>query len=334
MAVSSERPCTQPVPILDHSIGILLGDGNGSFSGMRIIPLGRARPLALALGDVNGDAYEDIAVVSSGTNTINILLGTNHGAFTPAMVIATGFDTLLCSIVLADFNGDARLDIAVVDEIINVMSVLLGYGDGQFAERQVIDLGTGARAMAIAAGDFNNDTRPDIVVGNYETNAIGLCVLLGSSQRGFVARKSLFTGLGSQPWNLAVGDFNNGHFLDIATGHRERSEIAIFTGRGDGTFTNMTSYASSDFSSGHGMAVGHLNDDAFLDIVVANNHTNEIGIYMGFGDGRFADAQLFSTKYGSRPIAVAVGDFNKDNKSDIAVACFRSNTVEIFLKRC
>ncbi len=79
------------------------------------------------------------------------------------------------------------------------------------------------------------------------------------------------------------------------------------------------------------VAVGDFNNDTWLDIVVANNAVNNIAIFLGYGNGTFLTGMTYSTGSDSAPYMVAVGDFNSDHRSDIAVANFGSNSVGIFL---
>ncbi|CAF4399228.1 unnamed protein product, partial [Adineta steineri] len=63
------------------------------------------------------------------------------------------------------------------------------------------------------------------------------------------------------------------------------------------------------------VAVGQLNQDAYVDIVVINNGDNSISVFLGFGNGSFANQTKYLT--GGSPTFVAVADFNDDTKLDI-----------------
>ncbi|CAF2033924.1 unnamed protein product, partial [Rotaria magnacalcarata] len=75
------------------------------------------------------------------------------------------------------------------------------------------------------------------------------------------------------------------------------------------------------FSTGflpQSVAVGDFNNDARLDIVVANNGSNDVSVLLGYGNGSFQNQMTFPT--GSEPQSVAVGDFNNDTQLEIVVA--------------
>src|SRR5438128_1431472 len=86
----------------------------------------------------------------------------------------------------------------------------------------------------------------------------------------------------------------------------------------------------SSSSQPRSIAVGDLNNDHQMDIVVVNYGTNNIGILLGYGDGSFQDQMTFSTGYDSIPYSLAVGDLNKDNQLDIIVANYGTNNIGIF----
>ena len=158
-------------------IGVLLGNGDGTFRTPVAYSSGGLYALAVAIGDVNGDGKPDIVVANQcgssndcSAGSIGILLGNGDGTFQLASTTVTPVLANIQSLVLADFNGDQKLDVA--SGAGNV--VLLGNGDGTFQS----PIALGANGPGIAVGDFNGDGRPDLAVG-------GVSVLLNVS-KGFV----------------------------------------------------------------------------------------------------------------------------------------------------
>lgn len=66
-----------------------------------------------------------------------------------------------------------------------------------------------------------------------------------------------------------------------------------------------------------------------MDMVVANFGFDNVGIFIGYGDNSFANQTTYSMGLYSTPRMVAVGDFNNDNRSDIAVANFGTHRIVI-----
>jgi hypothetical protein len=82
------------------------------------------------------------------------------------------------------------------------------------------------------------------------------------------------------------------------------------------------------------VAVIDFNSDSFLDIIVAIPDVSTIGIFLGYGNGTFADLVKFSMGYGSLPSSVVVGDFNNDRKLDFAVVNEGTDSLKILLQTC
>src|SRR5262249_18133895 len=189
------------------SISILLGNGDGTFLAKTdvLLPL---TPYALTVADFNGDGKADIAVttqnttVSAPTDDVTLLLGNGNGTFqAPVSTVTdsfTGFQNLNAggrsSIQSADFNGDGRTDLAVVNNkdtwglggraqarppfpAVGSVSVLLGNGDGTFQAPRNFGVGIGANSVAV--GDFNGDGLPDFAVSSNNAPFLNLFLNAG-----------------------------------------------------------------------------------------------------------------------------------------------------------
>ncbi len=77
------------------------------------------------------------------------------------------------------------------------------------------------------------------------------------------------------------------------------------------------------------MAIGDVNEDGKLDLVVANFGANTISVLLGAGTGSFAPKTDLAT--GAGPFSVAIGDLNGNGQRDLAVANVTANTVSVLL---
>jgi hypothetical protein len=147
------------------SVSVRLGNGNGTFQGRQDFPAGFG-PRFVTVGDFNGDSKLDLVVGNVGPSTVNVLLGNGNGTFQPRQTFPAGARPF--SVAVADFNADGKLDLVVthVDETTDndVVSVLLGNGDGTFPAPQSYPAGSSPRFVAVA--DLNADSKLDLVVAN------------------------------------------------------------------------------------------------------------------------------------------------------------------------
>jgi hypothetical protein len=146
-------------------VSILLGNGDGTFGPARNFAAGQL-PASLAVADLNGDGKLDVAVANQDSNTVSVLLGNGDGTLGTASNFAVG--TTPTSVAIADLNGDGKLDLAVasgdVGNVSNVVSVLVGRGDGSFGAAAAFAAGPGFASVAIADLDGNGGL--DLVVAN------------------------------------------------------------------------------------------------------------------------------------------------------------------------
>ncbi len=99
-------------------------------------------------------------VVVTG-NTVTILLGNGDGTFTAA---PSQTQLVASKLVVADFNGDGKIDLATLDSVGGTLAVLLGIGDGTFNAPTPLPADSNFSASTLAVGDFNGDGKPDVAV--------------------------------------------------------------------------------------------------------------------------------------------------------------------------
>lgn len=281
---------------------------------------------SVAIGDLNNDRHMDIVVANTGTDTIGLFISKGDGTFEEQKPYSTGSNSRPYSIVVSNFNNDNYLDIAVANYAINSIGIFLGYGNGTFANQTLFSLGS-SRPFFISIGDFNNDNQTDIVIANDGTDSIG--ILFGRGNGSFRNPITFSTGYDSLPYSLVVGDFNRDNQLDIAIANHDTNNIQILLGLGNGSFINQHIYTTLSKSNPSSITMGDMNNDTYLDIIVANNGTRNIGIFLGHGDGSFSPQTVYLIRSNSHPEFVAVGDLDNDNILDIAVVDSQNDQVHV-----
>jgi hypothetical protein len=196
---------------------VLLGTGGGRFAANVDYQAGR-NPQGVALGDLNGDGHLDMVVANAGYDggwSVSVLLGNGDGTFVASVDYASGMGPT--SVVLGDLNNDGKLDIIMPNSNVSrvdTVSVLLGKGDGTFADE--VDYTTADYPRTAVLGDLNGDGWVDIVTSNsgeppWYSGTVS--VLLGNAD-GTFATKIDYLGGGR---SLALGDLNGDGRLDIVT---------------------------------------------------------------------------------------------------------------------
>lgn len=232
-------------------------------------------------------------------------------------------------IAVADFNGDGKPDLAILDN--QSLLIELGNGNGSFTAAPDSPINLNCGASSIVSGDVNGDGIPDLAL----SCGGSITILLGNGNGSFTqAAGSPFSLPASNPVSVAVGDFNRDGKLDLAVATSvccSTNDLIIMLGNGNGTFTEAN---GSPLTVGHSpnyVAVGDFNGDGKPDLAVSDSSDSTLTIFLGNGDGTFTAATGSPISASSDPIDIAVGDFNGDGKSDLAVALNGGNSVMVLL---
>jgi hypothetical protein len=146
--------------ISPDAVGILLGNGDGTFQTARPYTVGPT-PYAIALADLNRDGVLDVAVTRTGapgSRFITALYGGAGGGFGAPVSFPIPGSAL--DLAVADIDGDGVLDLLAPNGFGSTSFAFLhGLGGVTFAQDTDYFLGDSPFALAVA--DFNRDGRPE-----------------------------------------------------------------------------------------------------------------------------------------------------------------------------
>jgi len=269
-----------------NTVGVLLGNGDGTFRPATIYGSGGMFPGSVAVADVNGDGRPDILVTngcsdSNCDGTVGVLLGNGDGTFQPAVTYSSG-GNVAQSVAVADVNHDGKPDLLVANDCLGncsqlkgAVAVLLGNGDGTF-QAAVNYASGGIHANAVTAVDVNGDGNIDLEVSNLVPNAVG--VLLGNGDGTFQPAKIYSSNPGSPSTvvvSVGVVDVDGDGKPDLLVVNQSiggngnnGGAVAVLLGNGDGTFQAAVNYLSGGYQALR-VAVGDVNGDGRTDLLVA-----------------------------------------------------------------
>lgn len=211
-----------PDIVLSSSVGdyveVLLGQGNGEFGAPSYTQV-ENNTQSLGVGDLNNDQIPDVVTASLYLNTVSVLLGDGRGAFTIGQRVP-GCDKYPSSLVLADFNQDQKLDVAVSCQSGNV-GILLGNGDGTL--QPPIETPVGTYTWDVKAADLNGDSIPDLALASAKSNVVS--VLIGTGDGRFATPLTYSTGW--SPYGLTLGDLNGDGRPDLVTSSCSGCRVSV-----------------------------------------------------------------------------------------------------------
>jgi Bacterial Ig-like domain (group 3)/FG-GAP-like repeat/FG-GAP repeat len=318
------------------TVSVLLGNGDGTFNQNPASYAVGHIPQFVTVADLNHDGFLDIVVANTFSNDVEVLLGIGNGTFAAGVTYATGANPGF--IAVGDLNGDGILDLAVANTNDSTISVLLGNGNGSFRAQTTYAAGT---ASGVAIGDFNHDGIPDLAVTNLDLTVptaqaqSTISLFLGVGDGTFpVTPRTLPLPVGLLPSAPVAADLRRNGALDLLFADTESASAYVMLGNNDGTFAAIATYATEAPSLS--VAVGDINHDGILDLVVADTGFDSAGKYLsvllGVGDGTFGPRADYGIPNVQGPQVAVLADFNGDGLLDISTADASSSDASVFVQ--
>src|SRR5271155_149785 len=241
------------------------------------------------------------------------------GPTLPIFTVTTGTNPDF--VVTADFNDDNFQDFAVANFTDGTLTLYDGNptSPGSFGTGTTIPVGAGP--TWISTGFFNTKTDTtntivDLAVANQTAGTVS--ILHGNGDGTFTVEPLLTLPSGAGPTAIAVGDFNDDGFADLAVVNKNANTVSIFLGNGDETFQTPTTITTGNAPTSIVAQAFNPNAPAIIDLAVTNSTDNTLQIFLGDGKGAFTNGVTYNT--GVTPVFVASADVNLDGNLDLLVA--------------
>ena len=345
-------------------VSVLLGNGDGTFQAAARFDAGMPNPAVLLAGDFNHDGKMDLLAFQPGNSnpanilpgSFSVLLGNGDGTFQAPLV--TMVSSTSAAIVAADFNLDAKLDLAVAGS--TSIDVFLSSGDGTF---QAPKTTSEAVNGVLVTGDANGDGKPDLIVadgsdigvflGNGDGSFKPELRSAGTVADGFTIEQILALDVsGDGKLDLVVESEKRSQFCvsEVCTTYPSSERVSVFVGKNDGTFQAEQSVSSASstvlsLSNIYGSQIigpitaGDFNGDGMTDLTYRVNiypHSpvaaRVIETLLGRADGTFSPpVRTANTLPNNDSEDLNAGDVNRDSLADLISLDRHDNVVLIEL---
>ena len=233
---------------------------------------------SVAWGDYNGDGLLDAYIAISGAQGSRNALFKNlgNGSFESQNDHATVLDSKVSRCVTwTDVDNDGRLDLFITNEGSGFNDLFLNHGGGSFTPYQGTAIGTfSSSTMTASWGDIDNDGDMDLFLGNGSPRESNNQLYINENGSLVQRQDGVLGEFRGCTFGSAFGDYDNDGDLDlyIANGFCDSNlRNALFANDGTGNFENRSNdLVLNSAVCSYGAAWGDIDNDGFLDLMVAN----------------------------------------------------------------
>ncbi|MDX2189123.1 MAG: FG-GAP-like repeat-containing protein [Bacteroidota bacterium] len=289
-----------PINTSNSDIITLSGSGFGTVLGQNVVYIGAERVV--------------VQSVNQNQITVQNQIGTNNGAISVINTIS-GLQGIANQFVNNTFSGP---------------NTIVGASFAPY-----VSTTTNWNSYISEIADLDGDGKNDLISAGYGNNSISVFRNVSSVGGFSFATRQDFT-VGTNPFGLAVADFDNDGRKDIAVGNYSSGNISLFKNIstiGNIAFATRVDIITTSFSPYGFISSGDLDGDGFLDLAISGYYNSSIvllknqgivGTITGASFGNRFDITGYSNMYDAQIV-----DVDGDNKNDLVFVATGSNILAI-----
>ncbi len=297
-----------------NSITVFINEGDGTFTTVKRYLAGYGIHDVEAF-DLNKDGFKDIVTANLADHTVSSMINIDGNKFLPDYY---EINEMPRDVAIADFDNDEILDWCVVNDELDRFSCYKGHSSYEFEYYVTYRLIDGAKPRAIKIANFNGDNYKDILIANYGNDSF---VVYNNSGNGYFSVESYYR-VGKNVNYVAVADFDNDGKSDVvASGIVDDIPLLRIFFRNDlgNSFKEPIDYVLP--SVAYFILAKDINNDCFIDILVAPYEGNNIIIYLNKGGSSFELIEdCCNIGDNNIPRSITAVDLNNDMMLDIVTA--------------
>lgn len=273
------------------------------------------RPSGVAIGDLNGDGFRDLATSTDTPDKINTLINDGSGGFAAGPVIPLPASSSPDDLKAGDFDGDGDIDLAVILRDLNQVRIVINNG-GTFVLGSSAAVGANARGMAMA--DIDGDGDLDLGVANEDSDS---ATVLRNNGDGTFVSVTVPQPAGAGSRGVAFGNFSGPGLMQLAVSNHDTRTVNVFAPSG-ATFVQTASLFVGANDRPDGIVAADLNGDGLDDIAtVSGDDTpalNRVVLFMSSG-AAFTGPTYVPTGAVVNSGEIAAADLDCNGVIDLAV---------------
>jgi uncharacterized protein YjdB len=299
----------------------------GSFAAKKDFRTGTA-PKYIAAADIDGDGKPELVTGNNAADSISVFRNNattgfiDSSSFDTKTDFATGDGPL--KIEVADFNGDGKPDLAIINNNSNTVSLLRNtattgaINSATFAPADVF--GTGNQPTHMAAGDLDGDMRPDLAIVNFGSDNMNILRNNPLLERPVIYSISPNPGIPGNTVTVTGANFNTTPSNNILFFGATQAVVSAAT---NGTITATIPTGATHTSA------------TLLNTAFARMASSPVPFLPTFNNGSYVQgvtnfAPKVSYTSADAPTSPVIADIDLDGKPDMIVANRNANSISVF----